>query len=118
MAEEKKRLTAVERAELALAEAKAKAEEKNKLKRKAALVELARRRQAMLNADTKVASATEAGLCEGSKATRPLRLPAVSDRALGYLLHLLRMVEFEGTLSRMLTDLLSSQGAKPTARLP
>ena len=35
MAEEKKRLTAVERAELALAEAKAKAEEKNKLKRKA-----------------------------------------------------------------------------------
>ena len=54
MAEEKKRLTAVERAELALAEAKAKAEEKNKLKRKAALVELARRRQAMQNAGVKV----------------------------------------------------------------
>ena len=66
MAEEKKRLTAVERAELALAEAKAKAEEKNKLKRKAALVELARRRQAMLNADTKVASATEAAIQAGA----------------------------------------------------
>lgn len=47
-----------------------------------------------------LASATEAGLCEGSKATRPLRLPAVSDRALGYSLHLLRRVEFEGNLSR------------------
>ena len=67
MAEEKKRLTAVERAELALAEAKAKAEEKNKLKRKAALVELARRRQAMLNADTKVASATEAAIQAGAR---------------------------------------------------
>lgn len=66
MAEEKKRLTAVERAELALAEAKAKAEEKNKLKRKAALVELARRRLAMLNADTKVASATEAAIQAGA----------------------------------------------------
>ena len=66
MAEEKKRLTAVERAELALAEAKAKAEEKNKLKRKAALVELARRRLAVLNADTKVASATEAAIQAGA----------------------------------------------------
>ena len=60
MAEEKKRLTAVERAELALAEAKAKAEEKNKLKRKAALVELARRRQAVIDASTKELAATEA----------------------------------------------------------
>lgn len=66
MAEEKKRLTAVERAELALAEAKAKAEEKNKLKRKAALVELARRRQALMNADTKVVSATEAAIQAGA----------------------------------------------------
>ena len=65
MAEEKKRLTAVERAELALAEAKAKAEEKNKLKRKAALVELARRRQVLINADTKVVSATEAAIQAG-----------------------------------------------------
>lgn len=66
MAEEKKRLTAVERAELALAEAKAKAEEKNKLKRKAALVELARRRQAMQNAGVKVTGATEAAIQAGA----------------------------------------------------
>ena len=66
MAEEKKRLTAVERAELALAEAKAKAEEKNKLKRKAALVELARRRQAMQNAVVKVTGATEAAIQAGA----------------------------------------------------
>ena len=66
MAEEKKRLTAVERAELALAEAKAKAEEKNKLKRKAALVELARRRQAMQNAGVKVTDATEAAIQAGA----------------------------------------------------
>lgn len=66
MAEEKKRLTAVERAELALAEAKAKAEEKNKLKRKAALVELARRRQAMQNAGVKVTNATEAAIQAGA----------------------------------------------------
>lgn len=65
MAEGKKRLTAVERAELALAEAKAKAEEKNKLKRKAALVELARRQQAVLNADTKVAAAITAARSAG-----------------------------------------------------
>ena len=65
MAEEKKRLSAVERAEKALAAAKAKAEEKDKLKRKAALVELARRRQAFINADTKVAAATEAALAIG-----------------------------------------------------
>lgn len=66
MAEEKKRLTAVERAELALAEAKAKAEEKNKLKRKAALVELARRRQAMQNAGVKVTGAAEAAIQAGA----------------------------------------------------
>ena len=66
MAEEKKRLTAVERAELALAEAKAKAEEKNNLKRKAALVELARRRQAMQNAGVKVTGATEAAIQAGA----------------------------------------------------
>ena len=66
MAEEKKRLTAVERAELALAEAKAKAEEKNKAKRKAALVELARRRQAMQNAGVKVTGATEAAIQAGA----------------------------------------------------
>ena len=66
MAEEKKRLTAVERAELALAEAKAKAEEKNKLKRKAALVELARRRQAMQTAGIKVTNATEAAIQAGA----------------------------------------------------
>lgn len=42
--------------------------------------------------------ATEAGLCEGTKAARPLRFPRVSDQALGYLLYLLREVEFEGTL--------------------
>lgn len=45
-------------------------------------------------------SAMEAGLCEGSTATRPLRLPTVSDRVLGYFLYLLRSVDFEGTLSR------------------
>lgn len=65
MAEEKKRLSAVERAELALAEAKAKAEEKDKAKQKAALVELARRRQAVLNADTKVAAAITAARSAG-----------------------------------------------------
>lgn len=45
-----------------------------------------------------MACATEAGLCEGSAATRPLKLPRVSDLALGYLLHLLREVKFAGTL--------------------
>lgn len=42
--------------------------------------------------------ACEAGLCEGSAAVRPLKLPRVGDRALTYLLYLLREVEFEGTL--------------------
>lgn len=45
-----------------------------------------------------LACACEAGLCEGSSAVRPLRLPRVSDLALGYLLQLLREVEFEGSL--------------------
>ncbi len=42
--------------------------------------------------------ATEAGLCEGSSTVRPLKMPRVSDRALTYLLLLLREVEFAGTL--------------------
>lgn len=60
MAEEKKRLSAVERAEQQLAAAKAKAEEKDKAKRKAALVELARRRKAVINASAKELAAAEA----------------------------------------------------------
>ncbi len=42
--------------------------------------------------------ATEAGLCEGNKTSRSLKLPRVSDRALGYLMHLLRGIHFQGSL--------------------
>lgn len=42
--------------------------------------------------------ATEAGLVGPGRDPRPLRLPRVPDDALGYLLHLLRGVDFAGTL--------------------
>lgn len=40
-----------------------------------------------------------AGLVAGRRDPRPLAFPRIPDPALGYLLHLLREVEFEGTLT-------------------
>lgn len=45
-----------------------------------------------------MSAAAEAGLIGSRRDPRPLRLPRVTDEALLYLLHLLRGVEFEGTL--------------------
>ena len=45
-----------------------------------------------------LSAAHEAGLLGGTRDPRPLILPRVSDVALGYCLHLLREVQFEGSL--------------------
>ena len=45
-----------------------------------------------------LSAAHAAGLVGGQRDPRPLGLPTVKDEALAYLLHLLREVQFEGTL--------------------
>ena len=45
-----------------------------------------------------LSAASEAGLCEPLKPIRTLAFPRVSDQALGYLLYLLRDIEFQGSL--------------------
>ena len=42
----------------------------------------------------------EVGFCKGISPLRPLALPRVSDRALGYILYLLRETDYEGELGR------------------
>lgn len=42
---------------------------------------------------------TEVGYTSGTAALRPISLPRVSDRALAYLMYLLRHTEFQGTLN-------------------
>ena len=45
-----------------------------------------------------LACAADAGLCEPTKAIRKLTFPKVSDHALGYLLYLLKDLNYEGSL--------------------
>jgi hypothetical protein len=47
-----------------------------------------------------VGAACAAGLAEGKRGAAKVRPPTVPDVALGYLLHLLREVRFDGTLDR------------------
>ena len=42
--------------------------------------------------------AYSAGLLSGTRGTRRIQVPRVGDRALGYILHLLRQVEFDGSI--------------------
>jgi hypothetical protein len=53
-------------------------------------------------------SATEAGLLKESRGPRQLQNPRVGDDALGYILHLLRSIHFQGTLTQ--NPYLSSLG--------
>jgi hypothetical protein len=47
-----------------------------------------------------LSAASEAGVISGKRDPRSLLVPKVPDLALGYLLHLLRGIDFEGTLTK------------------
>lgn len=44
-------------------------------------------------------SAVEAGLLKGGRDPRSLQMPRASDTALGYILYLLRTVDFQGSMA-------------------